>query len=242
METRSNGILLVDKAKGSTSFKLVAILRRLTKIEKIGHSGTLDPFATGLMVMLIGREFTKQSDQFLGAEKEYRATVHLGITTDSYDVDGQVTAQSDRIPTLSEIEQALQTFQGEVLQIPPMFSAKKIQGQKLYELARKGIEIPRVPVIVQLDIQLIRYNYPELEINVRCSKGTYIRSIAHDLGNLLGTGAHLSTLTRLRSGGFRLENAISQSLLEQKTYDISPHLLYNRSISATSTDCEKALC
>ena len=121
-----------------------------------------------------------------------------------------------------------------------MFSAKKIKGQKLYDLARKGVEIPRAPVKVHLDMQILRYNYPELEINVRCSKGTYIRSVAHDLGNLLGTGAHLSTLTRLRSGGFCLEDAISQSLLEQNTYDISPHLIPTRHISPT--DCETALC
>jgi tRNA pseudouridine55 synthase len=224
MNIKNNGILLVDKNKGSTSFKLVAILRRLTKIEKIGHSGTLDPFATGLMVMLIGREFTKRSDQFLTSTKEYRATVHLGIATDTYDIDGQMTAESLLVPTLPEIQAALHTFQGDVWQIPPMFSAKKIKGQKLYDLARKGIEIERAPVKVHLEIELLRYEYPEVEIQVRCSKGTYIRSLAHDLGTLLGTGAHLSTLIRLRSGYFRLEDAISQSLLEQKEYDISPHI------------------
>src|SRR5579863_3141244 len=131
MDLKNNGILLVDKSKGSTSFKLVAILRRLTRIEKIGHSGTLDPFATGLMVMLIGREFTKRSDQFLNSDKEYRATVHLGLATDTYDIDGQMTAESLLVPTLPEIQAALHTFQGDVWQIPPMFSAKKIKGQKL---------------------------------------------------------------------------------------------------------------
>lgn len=224
MDIKNNGILLVDKAKGSTSFKLVAILRRLTKIEKIGHSGTLDPFATGLMVMLIGRDFTKRSDQFLNAEKEYRATVHLGVSTDTYDIDGQITSRSGLIPTLQTIETALSAFQGEILQVPPMFSAKKVQGKKLYDLARNGIEIERQPVKVHLEVSILRYSYPELELHIRCSKGTYIRSLAHDLGTLLGTGAHLSTLTRLASGGFRLEDAISQSLLEQREYDISPHL------------------
>jgi len=221
---KNNGILLVDKNVGSTSFKLVAILRRLTKIEKIGHSGTLDPFATGLMVMLIGREYTKRSDQFLSADKEYRATVHLGITTDTYDTEGQITFESPLIPTLADIEAAVAHFQGEVQQIPPMFSAKKIKGQKLCDLARKGIEIPRAPVKVRLEVKLLSYEYPSLEIHVRCSKGTYIRSVAYDLGVLLGTGAHLSALTRLRSGLFRVEDAISQTLLEQESYDISPHI------------------
>ncbi len=224
MNNKSNGILLVDKNVGSTSFKLVAILRRLTKIEKIGHSGTLDPFATGLMVMLIGREYTKRSDQFLSADKEYRATVRLGITTDTYDTEGQILSESPLVPTLADIEAALGSFQGEVNQIPPMFSAKKIKGQKLCDLARKGIEIPRAPIKVRLEVKLLSYEYPYLELHVRCSKGTYIRSVAYDLGVLLGTGAHLSRLTRLSSGRFRLEEAISQSLLEQPNYDISPHI------------------
>ncbi len=225
MDSKNSGILLVGKTKGSTSFKLVAILRRLTKIEKIGHAGTLDPFATGLMVMLIGRDYTKRSDQFLNSEKEYRGVIHLGITTDTYDLEGQVTSKSDKIPTLAEIEKVLQTFQGESLQIPPMFSAKKIKGQKLYDLARRGIEIERAPVKVNLQIQLLRYEYPELEIQIQCSKGTYIRSLAYDIGTLLGTGAHLSSLTRLRSGKFHLDSAICQSILEQNVYDISQHLL-----------------
>ncbi len=223
--SHKQGLLLVDKTAGSTSFHIVSLLRRLTGIEKIGHAGTLDPFATGVMVMLIGKAFTTRSNEFLQSEKEYRATLHLGITTDTYDLEGQVLKRSDRIPSLEEIEKILPTFQGTVSQTPPMFSAKKVQGKKLYELARQGIEIERAPVLVEMHIQILRYEYPELEIQVRCSKGTYIRSLAHDLGIALQCGAHLSGLVRLRSGPFKLENCVSQNLLKTNEFDISPHLL-----------------
>lgn len=218
------GILLVDKAPGSTSFYLVSLLRRLTRIEKIGHAGTLDPFATGVMVMLIGREFTRKSDQFLTCDKEYRALVQLGLATETYDIEGEITSRSDKIPTLTEIELALAAFQGEIAQIPPMYSAKKVEGKKLYDLARKGVVIERQPVKVQVNIQLIKYAYPFLEIQVQCSKGTYIRSLAHDIGQFLGCGGHLFELTRTRSGAFRLDECIPQAHLKTPDFDISPHL------------------
>ena len=218
------GILLVDKAAGSTSFQIVSLLRRLTRIETIGHAGTLDPFATGVMVMLIGRAYTKKSDQFLTSDKQYRATLRLGISTDTYDIDGQIVERNDSIPTREQIELSLVSFQGEILQTPPMFSAKKVGGKKLYDLARRGIEIERQPVKVRLAIQLARYEYPELELIVDCSKGTYIRSLAHDLGKVLGTGAHLSGLIRTRSGSFTLEECIPQSALKDPSFDCSPHL------------------
>lgn len=222
-----SGILLIDKAAGSTSFQIVAQLRRLLKIDKIGHAGTLDPFATGVMVMLVGREFTKRSDEFLSSDKAYRATLHLGIATDTFDIDGQVVQSSEKIPTLEEIRLAIQTFQGEVSQIPPMFSAKKVGGKKLYDLARKGIEIERQPILVQIHTTLLRYEYPELEIEVSCSKGTYIRSLAHDLGKLLGCGAHLSSLTRIRSGRYLLEDCIKQDLLKEPNFNLEPYFIRN---------------
>ena len=200
----SEGIVLINKPKGRTSFSLVSALRRSTGIKKIGHAGTLDPFATGVMVMLVGKNFTRQSNQFLCQDKEYRAKALLGIDTDSYDCDGTVTATSSHIPPLADVELALTHFQGTIQQIPPMFSAKKVQGKRLYELARSGIEIEREPVSVTLHTELIAYNYPHLELKITCSKGTYIRSIAHDLGKLLGCGAHLIELTRTRSGPFHL--------------------------------------
>jgi tRNA pseudouridine55 synthase len=220
----NNGILLVDKAAGSSSFYLVSLLRRLTHIEKIGHAGTLDPFATGVMVMLIGREYTRRSDEFLSSDKEYKAILQLGITTDTYDIDGQITSRSERIPTLKEVELALDAFRGEISQIPPMYSAKKVEGKKLYDLARKGIVIERQPVLVKVAIHLISYNYPMLEIEVACSKGTYIRSLAYDIGQLLGCGAHLFELIRIRSGSFRIEECIPQELLKSKELDLTPHL------------------
>jgi tRNA pseudouridine55 synthase len=221
-----NGILLVSKETGSTSFHLVSLLRKITGIQKIGHAGTLDPFATGVMVMLIGSEYTKKSDQFLNCDKQYKATLHLGITTDTYDIDGQIMLENGLIPTLAQIEQALMQFQGEIQQIPPMFSAKKIQGKKLYELARKGIEIERPPTTVKLKIQLICYTYPKLEILVDCSKGTYIRSLAYDIGKVLGTGAHLSALVRTKSGSFTLDECIPEINLKDPNFKIT-HLLKN---------------
>jgi tRNA pseudouridine55 synthase len=206
------GVLLVDKPAGKTSFSLVTQLRRLTHISKIGHAGTLDPFATGLMIMLLGK-FTRLSNNYISEEKEYSCTLLLGQATDSYDCDGQITSTSCLIPTLADITSALTSFQGTVEQIPPMFSAKKVQGKKLYELARRGITIERKPVAVHLQTTLLDYTYPHLSLNVICSKGTYIRSLAHDLGQLLGCGAHLSILRRLRSGTFHVKDSINGALL-----------------------------
>lgn len=222
----NSGILLVDKSPGSTSFQIVSQLRRLTKEQTIGHAGTLDPFATGVMVMLIGRSFTKRSNEFLGSDKQYRAVLTLGVSTDTYDCDGKQIAENTLIPTLAQIEQTLTTFQGEILQVPPMFSAKKIGGKKLCDLARKGITIERQPALVRLAIRLLRFSYPHLEIVVDCSKGTYIRSLAHDIGIALGCGAHLSSLQRLRSGAFTLEECIPQTLLNNPEMDITPHIKF----------------
>ncbi len=214
------GILLVNKTKGKTSFSLVAALRRKFGVRKIGHAGTLDPFATGVMVMLIGRNFTRLSDQFLREDKEYLAQVRLGIATDTYDCEGQVTSESPLNPTFEHIQMALGHFQGEVEQIPPMYSAKKINGQKLCDLARKGKTVERQPARVKMHCSLLSYSYPILELHVRCSKGTYIRSIAHDLGMRLGCGAHLSALERTRCGLFKLEDCVSGDALSSLDADI----------------------
>jgi tRNA pseudouridine55 synthase len=214
------GILLLDKPAGKTAFHLVSMLRKATKVKTIGHAGTLDPFATGVMVMLIGKPFTRLSNRFLEQDKEYETIVKLGISTDSYDCDGQETARSDLIPSLQQIEEALLAFQGTILQTPPMFSAKKIGGKKLYDLARKGIEIERKAVPVTVKTQLISYSYPELKLHISCSKGTYIRSIADDLGKLLGCGGHLSHLVRLRSGPFLLKDCIDPELMFDPSFSL----------------------
>lgn len=201
------GLALLNKPKGKTSFYLVSRLRRLLNVKCIGHAGTLDPFATGLMILLVGKPFTKLSNRFIALNKEYHAKVCLGKTTDSYDIDGKVTKTSDKKPTLEELQKALEQFQGQQEQIPPMFSAKKVQGKKLYELARKGIEIQREPKLVEIEVELLSFRYPHLELYVRCSSGTYIRSLAHDLGEVLGCGAHLEELKRTRIGNFSVEDA-----------------------------------
>lgn len=207
------GILLVNKPRGKTAFSLVACLRRILGVKKIGHAGTLDPFATGVMVMLIGKSFTRLSDSFLGADKEYVGRIHLGITTDTFDCDGEIQEKSSLIPSPEELNQALSYFQGEIDQIPPMFSAKKQNGKKLYELARKGQTVERQPVKVKVQTRLLHYEYPYATIAVTCSKGTYIRSLAHDLGCRLGCGGHLVDLQRVRSGDFRLEDCCDGALL-----------------------------
>lgn len=214
-----HGILLVDKPSGKTAFSLVARLRRHLGVKKIGHAGTLDPFATGVMVMLVGRSYTRLSDQLLSQDKEYAATLKLGITTDTYDCDGKTVSESSYIPDKLELEEALKKFQGEISQIPPMYSAKKIQGKRLYKLARTGAIVERPPSLVRCAIHLEKYSYPFVDLHIACSKGTYIRSLAHDLGAVLGCGAHLTALRRLRSGQFSLQDCIDGKLLDHPECD-----------------------
>ena len=198
------GILLVDKPKDKTSFYLVHVLRKITGVRKIGHAGTLDPLATGVMVMLIGSNYTKKTPLLIGHSKGYETTLLLGKVSDTYDIQGIVTEVSSKIPTLEDIQAALTNFQGKISQIPPMFSAKKIDGHKLCDLARKGIVVERKPVELEVSTKVISYDYPYLKLSIECSSGTYVRSIAHDLGLLLKTGALVYELTRIRSGPFNL--------------------------------------
>lgn len=219
------GILPIDKPKGVTSFHMVARLRRISGIKKIGHSGTLDPFATGVLILLLGREYTKLADQFLLQDKEYAATVKLGSISTTYDPEGTITPVSDRVPTFLELEKAIASFQGEISQIPPMFSAKKVAGKKLYDLARKGITIERKPSKVRVSTKVISYEYPFIKLHITCSKGTYIRTIAHDLGEILQTGAYLDTLVRTRSGSVHLDQCVNPENL--KPDNLSHFLLQN---------------
>lgn len=217
MNPKVEGILPIYKQSGVSSFSLVRLLRKLTNIKKIGHAGTLDPFAEGVMILLIGKNYTKQSDQFLKTDKEYLAKVCFGIETDSYDLDGQVVATSSYQPTIEEVKNVLEKLQGNIEQTPPMFSAKKVNGKKLYELARKGKTIERLPITVTLKTELIFYEYPFLTLKITCSKGTYIRSIAQDLGKILGCKGHLFNLIRTRSGHYRVEDCIKQEDLSLKS-------------------------
>jgi tRNA pseudouridine55 synthase len=212
------GIIAVDKPSGITAFELVRILRKLLGVKKIGHAGTLDPFATGVMVMLVGKKFTKLSDKLLNEDKEYIGRIRLGVVTDTFDCDGKVLETSGIIPDEAQVKEALRSFQGEIQQLPPMFSAKKLNGKKLYELARKGETVERPPVTVNLSTECINYAYPYLDIKVKCSKGTYIRSLAHDLGKILGCGGYLAELTRTRSGSYTIDDCIDGAILQSEVY------------------------
>lgn len=204
-----SGFLNVHKPEGPTSHDVVDRIRRHTGIRRVGHGGTLDPFATGVLVVCLGKA-TRLAEFLIGSPKEYRAVVELGRSTDTYDRTGQVTAEHDPSGvTREQVEAALARFRGRVLQVPPPFSALKKGGVPLYRLARAGQKVqpdPREVEIARLD--LVGWDPPRLTLEVACSAGTYIRSLAHDLGQALGCGAHLVDLVRLRSGRFRLEEAV----------------------------------
>lgn len=221
----SEGILIVDKPKGVTSFSLVKVLRKRLNVQKVGHAGTLDPMATGVMVLLVGKKYTRMSDQFLGCHKEYEAEVTLGYSTDSYDAEGVETARSPYVPTLDQVTEAIESFQGLTLQTPPMFSAKKVNGEKLYDLARRGETIERKQVEVNMTVTILSYEYPNLKFHVRCSKGTYIRSLAHDLGTKLGSFGTLTGLRRTMSGDFKIENSLDGKSLYDADAEIACHLI-----------------
>jgi tRNA pseudouridine55 synthase len=220
----SHGILLVDKPLRKSSFYLVHLLRKLTGIKKIGHAGTLDPLATGVMVMLVGKTYTTKSDLFLNDDKQYDVVISLGSSTTTYDTEGEIVDSSQLVPALETIQEALKKFQGTCYQTPPMFSAKKQNGKRLYDLARQGIEVERAPQQVLLDTELVYYRYPELKLTVRCSKGTYIRSIAHDLGQALGCFGHVKELKRTRSGRFQIQECLDFSSLLEPNFSYTDHL------------------
>jgi len=215
MDNSNNGFLLINKPSGPTSHDIINKLRRLTDIKKIGHAGTLDPFASGLLICAVGREATKEIDKFVKLDKEYIATLHLGAVTDSYDRTGKIIAASAEVRQLAEppkkeiVEKAVLEFIGPQLQTPPMFSAKKINGKKMYELARQGKEVERQPCAITIyEMEILSYDWPILKIKVKCSTGTYIRTIAYDLGERLGCGAYLEELERTKIGEYGVEEAI----------------------------------
>jgi tRNA pseudouridine55 synthase len=214
------GFILINKPSGITSHDVVDKLREITKIKKIGHAGTLDPFARGLLILGIGREFTKKLSIFQKKDKEYIATLRLGAESDTFDREGKIVEKKvEEIPERKEIEEVLKSFVGEIEQIPPVFSAKKIKGKKLYELARKGIKVEPKPQRVKIyEISILEYKFPYLKIKVNCSSGTYIRSLANDIGKKLGCGAYVEELTRTKIGEFSIEKAIALSKLNSKNW------------------------
>jgi len=218
------GILLVNKPTGKTSFYLVNLLRRITKIKKIGHAGTLDPFATGVMIMLIGKNYTRLQPTFLNSDKEYTATLKFGAETDTGDLDGTITNTSYAVPTLKEIQTTLSSFQGELLQTPPMYSAKKVGGKKLYELARQGKTIERESKKIRITTTFLSYNYPHLKLRFAASKGTYIRQLAVDIAKTLNCFAHLTELQRTKSGNFSLESCLNFDRIQKPDFQYENHL------------------
>lgn len=205
-----DGALLVDKPVGCTSHDVVDDIRRRFGIKKVGHCGTLDPNATGLLIIVLGRG-TKLSEKLMSDDKVYEGDIKFGEATDSYDVDGKVTATLPVPPlTLDQLNEAAAAFVGDLQQIPPMVSAKKQGGVPLYKLARKGIEVVREPRLVHIfNYRFTAYAEPLAKFRVACTKGTYVRSLAHDLGIKLGCGAHLATLRRVTSGKWDVANALT---------------------------------
>jgi tRNA pseudouridine55 synthase len=202
------GTILINKDLNWTSFDVVAKLRRITNIRKIGHAGTLDPLATGLLILCLGKN-TKKINEYQDKEKEYSALVKFGATTNTNDSEGEEENIKEVNFSRNALENALQNFRGEIEQIPPMFSAKKVEGKRLYKLARKSIELELKPVKVTINsLELVSFESPIAELLINCSKGTYIRALARDLGNYLETGAYLSALKRTKIGEFSVDSAI----------------------------------
>lgn len=210
-----NGILLLNKEPGFTSHDAVAKLRGILRFRRIGHAGTLDPMAQGLLVMLLGKA-TRASEYASGAEKEYIADFILGVETDTQDTTGNVLAEAPVDVTENQLQQALSSFEGGYDQVPPMYSAIQKDGVRLYDLARKGKEVERESRFIALPLlELLSFDPPRGKLRVRCSKGTYIRTLCHDLGQRLGCGGAMSALTRVQAGDFSLEDALTLGEVEQ---------------------------
>jgi len=210
------GILNINKPSGMTSHDVVLRVRKISGQKRVGHAGTLDPLATGVLILCLGQA-TRVAEYLMASDKMYRARVRLGVTTDTYDTEGRVTGQAGAEGiTRAQVERELSGFVGSLEQTPPMYSAIKHKGTPLYRLARRGQVVARKARKVEIrTLRLTEWAPPQLEIEVHCSKGTYIRSLAHDLGQRLGCGAHLAGLTRMASGRFSIEQAITLEELEQ---------------------------
>ena len=205
-----DGVLLVDKAEGMTSHDVVALVRRRLEIKKVGHCGTLDPIATGLLILTVGRG-TKIQDLLMAEDKEYAGTLKLGASTSTQDREGEVTAERP-VPDLTDeqIKEAFEKFRGDFYQMPPMVSAIKKGGVPLYKLARQGKEVEREPRFVHVyRYSIDRVALPEIDFTVLCSKGFYVRTYAHDIGEALGCGGHLKSLRRTKSGRFNVEGTLT---------------------------------
>lgn len=217
------GFLNIYKPVGMTSHDVVSVLRRVTKIKQIGHTGTLDPFAEGVLPICIGK--ATRLIEYLKDDKEYLATVQFGAATNTFDLDGEKVFTSDKKVSRDDIKEGLKSFEGEILQLPPIFSAIKVKGKKLYEYARKGEEVeiqPRKVVIENIELKNFDEELQQAQILLKCSKGTYIRSIANDLGKNLGCGGYLIKLIRTQAGKFRVENSVQLDGIDVESNLINP--------------------
>jgi len=222
-----DGILLVDKPAGLTSHDVVHHIRKTFRIKKVGHGGTLDPMATGLLIILVGRG-TRLSNEIMGTDKIYEGTLQLGITTSTEDKDGEVIGTADYSNvTGAALEAEMKKWIGDVQQTPPMVSAIKKNGVPLYKLARKGQEVERAPRWLHIfEFTLLDFAPPRARFRLRCSKGTYVRTLCADIGRALGCGAHLAELRRTQSGNFSIAKALSlHELLAQTPDDVLPHII-----------------
>jgi len=221
------GVLLVDKPTDHTSHDVVARLRGKLRMKRIGHAGTLDPMATGLLVILVGKA-TRISQYLMSVDKVYAGTIKLGEVTNTQDAEGEVL-ETRPVPPLTEadVRKALQSFIGDQYQLPPMFSAIKIDGVPLYKRARDGEEVEREPRFIRVSsYELTRWDSPELDFKVHCTKGTYVRTLAHDLGQRLGCGAHLKALRRISSGELTLDRALTlDQIMAMPIPEIEKHLV-----------------
>lgn len=209
-----NGIIIVDKPQGWTSFDVVAKIRNLTRVKKVGHSGTLDPMATGVLPVFLGKA-TKSIQYFMTGDKGYEGDMILGVKTDTGDADGKVIMTNDECRMTNEgVLKAFAKFTGEIEQMPPMFSAVKVNGTRLYDLARKGIEVKRQPRKIRIyELRVTHYALPRVSFSVLCSKGTYVRQLAVNIGDELGCGAHLSRLQRFYAQPFHISQALDMETI-----------------------------
>jgi tRNA pseudouridine55 synthase len=220
------GILNVDKPLGYSSHEVVVVVRKLLSQDRVGHAGTLDPLATGVLLLCLGKA-TRVSQFLMDSRKTYRATVRLGVSTTTHDREGEITAQSSVEVGREEVQAALGQFVGRIDQVPPAYSAIKVGGKRLYELARRGVAVrlPPRPVDVYA-LRLVDWTPPDIALEVECGAGTYVRALARDLGEALGCGAHLTALRRTRSGQFTVEQAVNLEMLQAAAAadDIARHL------------------
>ena len=234
-----HGVLLLDKSRDVSSNGALVAVKRLFNAEKAGHTGTLDPFATGLLPLCLG-EATKFAQDLLEADKTYEAVLHLGVTTTTADSEGEVLERQDVDLHREQIDVLLPQFMGELKQIPPMYSALKRDGKPLYEYARAGITLEREARTITIhELKILDYQSPFLSIHVRCSKGTYIRTLGEDLGLALGCGAHLSELRRTAVGSLRVTNAITLAALTQESENLRAQHL--QSVDALISNCPKIM-